>query len=172
MSPHPGLTILLALALGGAAHAQAGKTRAEVARELAEARISGEMIAPGELGLTLRERHPERYPPAATSTRTRAEVQAELAEARRTGEIVASGELGLLLDERNPLAYPPKSVSGLTRAEVVADLREAQRTGDVLATGDLGLRLREQYPGRHLEAMQPAATAAMPMHDPAGPATR
>ena len=172
MSPHPSLTILLALALGSAAHAQASKTRAQVLQELADAQISGEMIAPGELGLALRERHPDQYPPAVLSSRTRAEVHAELAKARRTGEIVAAGELGLRLDEANPRAYPLKIVDGLTRAEVVAELREAQRTGDVLATGDLGLRLKEQYPGRYSEGVRPAATAAMPMDDPAGPTMR
>jgi hypothetical protein len=63
----PGALALLAWATAcAAAHAQAGPTREQVLRELAEARRMGDIIAPGCGGGTLREAFPNKYPPRST----------------------------------------------------------------------------------------------------------
>ena len=54
-------TLFLLAALGVSAHADGGMTRAQVKADLAEAMRTGEMLAPGESGLTLRELNPQRY---------------------------------------------------------------------------------------------------------------
>jgi predicted RNase H-like HicB family nuclease len=130
------------------AHAQSAKTRDEVQRELTEAIRNGDMLAPGESGLTLRELHPGRYPgQAVPAAKTREQVRAELAEAVRTGDVVANGESGLTLREQFPQRYPaPVHVAGKTREEVKAELAEAIRDGNVLANGDSGLKLNELHP--------------------------
>jgi hypothetical protein len=157
------LTLLvLAATLGAGAHAQVGTTREQVKAELAEAIRTGNVLANGESGLTLRELFPQRYPATPTAGATRAQVIAELKEAQRTGDIIAPGDSGLRLNELYPQAYPPKAVAaGKTRAEVQAELREALRTGNVLAGGDSGLLLKELNPQRYANV---APMPDAPMH--------
>ncbi len=68
-------TLFLLAALGASAHADGGMTRAQVKAELAEAMRTGNMLAAGESGLTLRELNPQRYPsPVVAQGKTRAQV--------------------------------------------------------------------------------------------------
>lgn len=155
-----GLALALACLSAGAAHAEGGRTREQVKAELAQAVRSGDIVANGESGLTLRELYPQRYPAAPAAGVTRAQVLAEFEQARRTGDILAGGDAGLRLNELNPQAYPPKVASqGKTREQVQAELHEALRTGEVLAGGDAGLLLNQLYPQRY--ANVPAAGIPM-----------
>ncbi|SCK22646.1 protein of unknown function [Variovorax sp. HW608] len=152
-------TLFLLAALGAAAHAEGGMTRAQVKADLAEAIRSGNMLAAGESGLTLRELNPQRYPaPVMAEGKTRTQVKAELADAIRTGDIMANDESGLKANEEHPQRYPSHVVAaGKTRAQVQAELAEAIRTGDMLASDESGLRLNEEHPQRYA---RPRATMA------------
>jgi predicted RNase H-like HicB family nuclease len=146
--------LFLLAALGAAAHADGSVTRAQVKADLAEAMRTGNMIASGESGLTLRELNPQRYPaPVLAQGKTRAQVSSELADAIRTGNIMASDESGLRLNEEHPQLFPAQVVAaGKSRAEVRAELAEAIRTGDMLANDESGLRLNEERPQRYARA--------------------
>jgi ABC-type transporter Mla subunit MlaD len=84
--------------------AEAGKTRAQVLAELAEARRTGDIQAGKDAGFDefnsgafkkLNELNPTAYPAKVSeSGKTRAQVLAELAEAQRTGDIVADKDAG------------------------------------------------------------------------------
>ena len=142
--------VLAIATLSGIANAQEAKTRAQVREELAQAQASGDIIAPGDSGLTLRQLYPNRYPSrqAAAST-TRAEVVAELQEARRNGDVM-TGDTGLTEYELHPQNYPTRVLAkGKTRDEARAELAEAIRTGQIVAAGESGLTLREEYPHRY-----------------------
>jgi len=140
--------LFLLAALGAAVHADGTMTRAQVKAELAEAMRSGNMLAPGESGLTLRELNPQRYPaPVVAVSKTRAQVKTELADAIRTGDILANDESGLRVNEEHPQLYPAQVVAaGKTRAQVKTELAEAIRTGDMLANDESGLRLNQEFP--------------------------
>jgi hypothetical protein len=86
-----------------AAAQEAGKTRAQVREELAQALRSGDYQV-GESGLTQQELHPGLHPGGMASTRTRAEVRAELAEAIVNGDYTV-GDSGLTARELSPLRY-------------------------------------------------------------------
>jgi hypothetical protein len=76
-------------------HADTLTTREKVRNELAAAGRTGDVLAPGESGLTPRELHPERYPAAAAAApKSREEVQSELNAALRSGDLPAMGEVG------------------------------------------------------------------------------
>jgi len=157
--------LMIALALtglaGSAANAQTGSTREQVQAEFAEAVRSGNIVANGETGLTLRELYPQRYPAAPAAGITRSQVLAELEQARRGGDILAAGEAGLPLNLVNPQAYPPKPAAhARTRAQVRGELREAMRTGDILVGGESGLLLNQLYPERYAKV---APAAGIPM---------
>ena len=155
--------LFLLAALGAAAHADGGMTRAQVKAELDEAMRTGNMLAAGESGMTLRELNPQRYHPAPVVAlgKSRAEVQTELADAIRTGDIMAHDESGLRVNEEFPQRFPAQVVAaGKSRAEVKAELAEAIRTGDMLANDESGLRLNEELP-RHY-AKPRAAQAGSP----------
>lgn len=145
--------ILAVAALSGVADAQEAKTRAQVREELAQAQASGDIAAPGDSGLTLRQLHPDRYPSRQDgASKTRAQVFAELQEARRNGDVM-TGDTGLTDYELHPQNYPTRVLAGgKTRDEVRAELAEAIRTGDVVASGESGLTLREEYPQRYASA--------------------
>jgi len=164
-----GMVGALALAaLGTQVYAQGVKSREDVSRELAQAIGNGDVLAPGESGLTLRELHPERYPaePVARG-KTRAEVQTELAGAVRTGAISANGESGLSLRDQNPQRYPaPTEVAQKTREQVKAELAQAIRTGDMLANGESGGTLNEAHPQWY--ATSPRASKAIAQAEPGG----
>jgi predicted RNase H-like HicB family nuclease len=147
-------TLFFLAALGAAVHADSGMTRAQVKAELAEAMRTGNILASGESGLTLRELNPQRYPaPVVAEGKTRAQVKTELAEAIRTGDIMANDESGLRVNEEYPQLYPAQVVAaGKTRAQVKAELAEAIRTGDMLANDESGLRLNEERPQRYAKA--------------------
>ena len=155
-------TLFLFAALGAAAHADGGMTRAQVKADLAEAMRSGNMLAAGEIGLTLRELNPQRYPaPVVAAGKTRTQVKAELAEAIRTGDITANDESGLTAYEEHPQLYPAHVVvAGKTRAQVQAELAEAIRTGDMLASDESGLKLNEEHPQRYARARATMAAVA------------
>jgi uncharacterized protein YcbK (DUF882 family) len=83
--------------------AVAGKTRAQVRAELAEAQRNGDIAANKDQGTEfesasgrkLNELFPASYPAKPVVTgKTRAEVLAELAEAKRTGDIFANKDQG------------------------------------------------------------------------------
>lgn len=56
-----GSAILFLAAFSTAVEAQEGKTRDQVRAELAAAQRDGDVLAPGDSGLTLRELYPQRY---------------------------------------------------------------------------------------------------------------
>ena len=148
------------LAFAGAQHANAqeGKSRAEVRAELDRAIQAGELLVPGELGLTLRQLRPDLYPSAAVQGKSRNEVKKELADAIHNGEIVA-GESSGNLNELYPSQYPPVArLPGKSREEAKAELAEALRTGDILAGGELGLTRYQLSPGRYRDAARMMAT--------------
>ena len=78
-----------------AAHAQAGPTREQVLRELAEARRMGDIIAPGCGGGTLRDAFPNKYPPQSTTLATGRPLEAE-----RTAEAAAKDTVNTGPDSR------------------------------------------------------------------------
>jgi predicted RNase H-like HicB family nuclease len=162
--------LALAAALAAAsAQAQTGKTREEVRAELAEAIRTGNVIANGESGLTLRELFPQRYPAIASAPGlTRAQVIGEFEEARRTGDLMAGGESGLRLNELYPQAYPTKFAGlGKTREQVKAELAEAIRTGNIMASGEAGGLLKDLYPQRYANVI-PAANGPLQARSPSG----
>jgi Domain of unknown function (DUF4148) len=148
-----GIAVLLLTAFS-AVDAQEGKTRDQVRAELAAAQRDGDLLAPGDSGLTLRELNPSRYPARqAASVKNRAQVVAELQEARRNGDIVV-GDTGLTQYEINPRNFPARAVAqGKTREQVRAELAEAIRSGDIVANGDSGETLRELHPQRYATAV-------------------
>jgi predicted RNase H-like HicB family nuclease len=114
-------TLLIAAALsiaGIAAHAEspdpsgqfahavtASKTRAQVIAELKEAQRTGDILAPGDEGLTEYQLNPRAFPPReAVAGKTREEVQAETKQAIHDGDII-QGESGLTERETFPQAY-------------------------------------------------------------------
>jgi len=148
------------LAFAGAQHANAqqGKSRAEVRAELDRAIQAGELLAPGELGVPLKQVRPDLYPRAAVQGKTRDEVKNELAQAIRRGEIVA-GESSGNLSELHPSLYPPVArLPGKSREEAKAELAEALRSGDILAGGELGLTRNQLSPGRYPGSSRVMAT--------------
>ena len=141
--------VALLAAFAGSAHAQSEKTREQVKAELADAIRTGDVVAPGDMGLRLNELYPNRYPHAPeVASQTRARVKAELAEATRAGDIMGAGESGLKLNELFPGRFPAPVVvaTGKTRAQAKAELAEAIRTGDMVAAGESGLKLNQQFP--------------------------
>lgn len=164
--------ILLLATIGFSAHAEAPKTREQVKAELAEAIRTGDVLAPGEVGLKLNELYPSRYPkPTAAAGKTREKVKAELAEAIRAGDVVAAGEAGLTLRELSPQRYPSVAVAaGKTRSQVKAETVEAIRTGDIIANSESGLRLNEEFPQRYAK-QRATYTAEVKQPDMAASAT-
>jgi hypothetical protein len=149
------LHIVPALLLVGAAlgvQAQDSlKTRGQVQAELGAAQRSGDVMAAGESGLTLREQFPQRYPASPRlAGNTRDQVLADLAEARRQGERPLGGEAGIAMNQAYPSRYPTATHATLarSRAEVQAELAEARRNGDVLV-GDSSMTLREEFPQQY-----------------------
>lgn len=145
--------VLLALAASvSGAYAQSGLTRDQVRSQIEEARRNGDLLAPGEAGVPLRQLVPGNYPrQPVTAGRSRAEVQAELREAQLTGNLLAAGEIGLTAAQLNPSAYPaPPMVAGKSREQVRAETLQAIRDGDILGPGESGLTLRQQYPQTYL----------------------
>ena len=155
--------LFLLAALGAAAHADGGMTRAQVKAELAEAMRTGNMLAGGELGLTLRELNPGRYPaaPVVAEGKTRAQVKTELADAIRSGDILANDESGLTAYEEHPQLSPARAtVVGKTRAQVKTELAQAIRTGDMLANDESGLRLNQEFPQHYARVRATMAAEA------------
>jgi hypothetical protein len=143
-----------------AAHAQT--TREQVREQLSEAIRSGDVLAPGEGGSTLRELYPQNYPAPRSVIKSRAAVLSELRDAQRTGDVLAAGDLGQRLNEVRPEAYPAKAVvAGKTREQVKAEWADALRNGDVLANGEAGLPLNQLAPRAY--AAQRPIHADMPM---------
>ena len=102
------------------------KTRADVIADMAEAKRTGNVMAPTLTSLDyagygtakLNEIFPSRYPAvAAAPAKTRTEVRTELAEAQRTGDMVADNLLSLVytgvpgqkLKDVYPTQYPVKA---------------------------------------------------------------
>jgi DNA-binding NarL/FixJ family response regulator len=102
------LAALASLALHAPARAHTPPTRAQVLADYDEAARTGDLLAPGDSGMTLRERHPERYPAAAAvaaAGKSRAQVVAETREEIRTGDVLALGDSGVTLNEAFPERY-------------------------------------------------------------------
>ncbi len=157
---------VLAVAAGQALAADdvQAKTRDQVKAELNEAIRTGNIVAGGESGQTLKDLFPGRYDATQTAqAKTRAEVKAELAEAIRTGDIVAGGESGQTLKQMAPARYADEAVQaqavqvvkGKTRAQVKAELADALRSGDVVAGGESGQKLNEMFPARYSKEAAP-----------------
>ena len=151
---------VVALAAGQAFAAEpAGKTRAEVQAELAQALRTGDIATDSESfggGKKLNEVLPQNYAPKFQAAgKTRDQVQAELAEAIRTGDIGSpSPDLrGRKMNEIVPGNYPAKAkVAGKTRTQVQAELAEAQRTGDIATDSESaggGKKLSEAFPNQY-----------------------
>jgi hypothetical protein len=155
------IALAIAAAFTAGAHADGGKTREQVRAELAEAVRNGDVMAPGESGLTLRQMYPQRYPaaPVAASGVTRAQVLGEVQDARRNGTLMAAGEAGEPTAQTSPQAYAAR-FTGKTRAQVEAETREAIRTGNILAGGESSLLLKDAYPERYAN-IRPAAEGPM-----------
>jgi hypothetical protein len=158
MNYHRNISIALLLAaVASAASAQQDPTRSQVKAETAAAISNGDMLAPGELGLTERQLRPDLYPSTPVAGKTRAQVEAELATAQRNGELVDAS--GLKEKDVTPGLYPANPVvAGKTRAQVEAELATAIRDGDMLAPGDSGLTEYQLDP--QLYAQQRALDAA------------
>lgn len=71
-----------------------GKSRAEVASELRNAKANGTLIDNGEIGSTLQVK--KQLMEKTTFNKTRADVVGELRDAESNGTLVANGELGNL----------------------------------------------------------------------------
>jgi hypothetical protein len=141
---------------------RAQTTREQVREQWAEAQRSGDVLAPGESGLTMRELYPQNYPAQRSAIKSRAAVLSELRDAQRTGDVLAAGDLGQRLNEVRPEAYPARTVvAGKTRDEVKAEWAEAVRNGDVLASGEAAVPLNQLRP-QAFAARRPAH-ADMPM---------
>jgi hypothetical protein len=85
-------------------------TRAQVRAELERARLSGDLLAPGERGLTEYESNPSAYPArAALASKSREQVRAETLQAIRDGDILAPGDVGVTLRELYPRQYRARS---------------------------------------------------------------
>lgn len=135
------------------------KTREQVQAELVQAMRSGDMLASGESGLTLKQLNPHAYPvtESASGAKTREQVQAELVQAIRTGDIMAGGESGAKLNELEPSRYPAvASAPSLTRDQVKNELARAISQGELVAVGEDGRKLNEIYPDRYHAAHHPA----------------
>jgi hypothetical protein len=154
----------------GAAHAQS-LTRDEVRGELVEAQRTGDILAPGDSGLTLRELYPHRYPAPQfiAAPKTRAQVVAELKEAVHNGDVLV-GDSGMTERDLHPQDFPARAVAqGKTRQQVRAELAEAIRTGDIVAAGESGQTLREQHPQRYAKASAEAAPQTVAKVDSTSP---
>jgi hypothetical protein len=82
--PFSAIVLLVLCAAGSAAaQAQAGNTREQVLRELAEARRVGDIMAPGCGGGTLREAFPQRYPARQSVAESNPKKATEPAPAQR-----------------------------------------------------------------------------------------
>jgi len=148
-----------ALSAGQALAAEpAGKTRAQVQAELADAVRNGDIVSDNEAyaGKKLNEVFPSNYPAKTQAAgKTRAQVQAELAEAIRTGDIapLSPDTRGRKMNEIIPGNYPAKAqVASKSREQVKAELIEAQRNGDIATDSESfggGKKLSEVMPGRY-----------------------
>jgi hypothetical protein len=150
----------VALAAGQALAAEpAGKTRAEVQLELAQAIRTGDIATDSESfggGKKLNEVFPQNYAAKFQAAgKTRDQVQAELAEAIRTGDVspAASDLRGSKMNQIFPGNYPAKAkVAGKTRDQVQAELVEAIRTGDIATDSESfggGKKLSEVFPAKY-----------------------
>lgn len=148
MSPRSKFSMVaVAAMICAAAQVHAGTTRAQVEAELAEAIRTGNMMANGESGLTMRELYPGSYPaPAAAAAIpvSRGQVKAELQDARSQGTTAIISEGGMTSGDESP-----KMAMGKTRAQVRAELAEAIRTGNMIANGESGLMLNQVNPDRY-----------------------
>src|SRR4051794_26391110 len=161
MSPRRFPLPLLLLAASAAGHAQSPRTREEVRAELLEAQRTGNVLAGGESGLTLRELYPQRYGVAPASGLTRAQVREQVREAQRTGDLLAGGEFGVKLNEVNPQAYPPREMAaGKPRGEAEPARREPTRGGHRRRAGGSGHLLRPLHPHRFAR-VRPAGDAPL-----------
>jgi hypothetical protein len=152
------LTLVLVLAAAAGAASAQGLSRAQVESELAAAQRNGDMMAPGELGLTERQLRPDLYPSAPVVGKTRAQVEAETLAAKRAGTLVQASDLRD--KDVAPGMYPRDPVvAGKSRAEVKAELAAAIRDGDMLVPGDPGLTEAQMEP--QVYAHQRAADAAL-----------
>lgn len=165
MKLHSALIVLSLIAPAAFASDQTAnsKTRDQVRAELLQAAVqSGDMLASGESGLTLKQLNPGAYPltsPAA-GAKTRAQVQAELVQAIQSGDLIAVGESGARMSELQPARYPGVAAGPTkTREQVQRELAQAMAEGEVVAVGEDGRTLHEMYPERY-HAAHPGAVAA------------
>ena len=125
------------------------KTREQVRAELAQAQRSGDMLAFGESGLTLKQINPGAYP-VATSTqvgKSREQVRDELEQAIRTGDIMVAGEFGVKRNELMSGRYPTVASKSLkTRDQVKSELARAIREGEERRLGPV--HVRTSMPGK------------------------
>jgi hypothetical protein len=153
------LSIGLIAGAAGQAFAQDAASRTQMRADVDEARRAGELIAPGEAGLTERQLRPDLYPSVAQQpAKPRQETRAELQEALRTGEIYAGGESSFKRNELDPNRYPRVAVApGKSREEAKAELAEAVRTGDIVAGGELAAKENQLYPNQYREGHRAVA---------------
>jgi hypothetical protein len=159
------LALLVGVSFAPDAHSLTPRTREDVKAELAQATRSGDIAAPGDTGLTLRELHPRRYGARPVSARPRAEVVSEVQQARRDGALVPAGEGTVPQSLHAAANLQDATASATTRAEVRAQFRAARRDGDLVAIGETGLTERELHPRRHADPA-PHMAAGTLSHDP------
>jgi hypothetical protein len=159
-------TLVVLLAAAASAASAQGLSRAQVEAQLATAIRNGDMMAPGDLGLTERQLNPSRFPPQpVVAGKTRAQVQAELASAIRNGDMLV-GDSGLREKDLFPAMYPADpQVAGKSRAQVRAELAMAIRDGDMLAPGDSGATEYQLNPQRYAQQRAIDQAAQFAQHD-------
>ena len=137
-SQHKMAIALVFSAIAGISSAQ-GLSRAQMQAELQAAIRNGDMMAPGDSGLTERQLNPSAYPPApVVAGKARAQVEAELARAIKNGDMIQAS--GLRDKDIEPGMYPKDPVvAGKSRAQVESELAMAIRDGDMMAPGDSGM---------------------------------
>lgn len=133
------------------AQAHADSSRQQVLDELAQARSNGDIVVPGELGGSARERFPALFPvpPTQATALTREAVRAELLAALQRGE-VPRGDVDLAAGRAPAIDAAARDVAqGRTRAQVRTELAQATLRGDVEEAGDGGRLLRDIHAGRY-----------------------
>jgi hypothetical protein len=163
-SQHKTAMALVLSAMAGVTSAQ-GLSRAQVQAELQAAIRNGDMMAPGDSGLTERQLNPSAYPPApVVAGKTRAQVDAELVRAIRNGDMLQAS--GLRDKDIEPRMYPTDPVlPGKSRAQVESELAMAIRDGDMMAPGDSGMTEYQLHP-RFYAHQRTEDASRLAMHDP------
>ena len=127
--------VLGAMALAtGATFAQVASnvplTRAQVKREVLQARASGDLLPAGDFSPS--NKTYSRLE-AAPSSRTRGQLQAEVVQARASGDLLPAGDFSPSNKTYSLLAAAPSST---TREQMKAEVLEARAEGALIPAGE------------------------------------